>query len=137
MLGHHCLVLTNHAACTLLSNSRNPSAKLAHWAMIIQEMDLDIRYRSGKSNCSADALSRNPVADAVVSCVVAETTELGLQQHSDPEFKALIDYLEKGSLTANDAEARKVIIRSEAFDLTDGILYHESPNSPGSSCPKG
>ena len=44
LLGHHCLVLTDHAACTSLLNSSNPSAKLARWAMIIQEMDLDIQY---------------------------------------------------------------------------------------------
>ena len=101
--------------------------------MIIQEMDLDIRYRSGKSNCSADTLSRNPVLDAV-SCVVAETTELGFQQCGDPEFKSFIDYLEMGSLPADDADTRNVVIRSEAFDLTDRIGYHESPNSPGRWC---
>ena len=44
LLGHHCLVLTDHSACTSLLNSSNPSAKLARWAMIIQEMDLDIQY---------------------------------------------------------------------------------------------
>ena len=122
LLGHHCVVLTDHAACTSLLNSTNPSAKLARWAMIVQEMDLDIRYRSGKSNCSADALSRNPVADAVVSCVTAETTDFGLEQRSDSEFKPLIDYLEKGILPADDAAARKLVINSEAFDLTEGIL---------------
>ena len=29
--------------------------------MIIQEMDLEIKHRSGKSNSNADALSRNPL----------------------------------------------------------------------------
>ena len=33
--------------------------------MNIQEMDLEIRYRSGKSNSNAGALSRNPVPDIV------------------------------------------------------------------------
>ncbi len=30
----------------------------------------------------------------------------------------------------DDAEARKVVIHSEAFDLTEG-LYHECANTPG------
>ena len=60
ILGHHCVVFTDHAACTSLLNSNNPSSKLARWAMAIQELDLDIRHRSGKSNLVADALSRNP-----------------------------------------------------------------------------
>ena len=50
LLGHHCTVLTDHAACMSLLHATHPSAKLARWAMIIQEMDLDIRHRSGKSN---------------------------------------------------------------------------------------
>ena len=34
--------------------------------MVIQELDLDIRHRSGKSNLVADALSRNPLPVAEV-----------------------------------------------------------------------
>ena len=61
ILGHHCVVLMDHSACTSLLNAAHPSAKLARWAMAIQEHDLEIRHRSGRSNASADALSRNPV----------------------------------------------------------------------------
>ena len=55
------MVCRDHSACTSLLNTPNPSAKLARWAMIIQEMDLEIKHRSGKRNSNADALSRNPV----------------------------------------------------------------------------
>ena len=77
-------MLTNHVACTSLLNSSNPSAKLARWAMIIQEMDLDIQYRPGNANHSADALSRDPVVESAVSSVVAETTTINCEQRSDP-----------------------------------------------------
>ena len=43
LLGHPCTVYTDHAACTSLLQSRNLSPKLARWAMIIQELDLDIK----------------------------------------------------------------------------------------------
>ena len=59
ILGHHCTVFTDHSACSSLLKSPNPSAKLARWAMSIQDLDLDIKYRSGKTNVNADALSRN------------------------------------------------------------------------------
>ena len=36
------------------------------WAMVIQELNLDIYHRSGKSNYVADALSRNSVEVANV-----------------------------------------------------------------------
>ena len=46
-LGHKCIVYTDHAACTSLLSCSHPSAKLARWALVIQEMDLDIRHCSG------------------------------------------------------------------------------------------
>ena len=55
------MVFTDHAACTSLLGAKNPSSKLVRWEMAIQELDLDIRHRAGKSNHVADALSRNPV----------------------------------------------------------------------------
>ena len=61
LLGHCTTVYTDHSACLSLLNHPRPSGKLARWAMTIQEMDLIIKHRSGKSNTNADALSRNPV----------------------------------------------------------------------------
>ena len=61
LLGHHTIVYTDHSVCLSLLNHPRPSGKLARWAMTIQEMDLLIKHRSGKSNTNADALSRNPV----------------------------------------------------------------------------
>ena len=48
LLGHRCVVYTDHAPCTSLLNTPHPSAKLARWAMIVQEMDLEIEHRAGK-----------------------------------------------------------------------------------------
>ena len=42
-------------------HSKNPSPKLARCAMIVQELNLDIKHRPGKGNANADALSHNPV----------------------------------------------------------------------------
>ena len=64
LLGHHCTVFTDHSACLSLLNSPHPSAKLARWAMCIQELDLDIKHKPGKLNTNADALSRNPSEEA-------------------------------------------------------------------------
>ena len=132
LLGHHCLVLTDHAACTSLLNKGSPSAKLARWALIIQEMDLDIRYRPGKANTSADTLSRLPVAS--VSGVVAALADLAADQRSDSDFKLIFAYLETGTLPEDDSEARKVALNIDAFDLVDGVLYHECATTPGRWC---
>ena len=66
LLGHRCEVITDHAACVSLLSTPNPSPSLARWAMSIQELDLRIRHRPGKSNLVVNALSRNPVLVAKV-----------------------------------------------------------------------
>ena len=78
LLGHRTKVFTDHSACMSLLNHPRPSGKLARWALTIQGMDLIIRYRSGKSNANADALSRNPVVrapDSESSCKDLCTSE--------------------------------------------------------------
>ena len=75
LLGHHCTVYTDHSACVSLLNTLEPSAKLARWAMTIQEFDLTIKHRAGRKNQRADALSRNPaevVTETNVNAITAE-----------------------------------------------------------------
>ena len=69
LLGHRTTVFTDHTACMSLLNHPRPLGKLARWALTVQELDLVIKYRAGKSNSNADALSRNPVSTSKSDCV--------------------------------------------------------------------
>ena len=60
LYGHTCHLFTDHMALKSLLNTPHPSGKLARWGLTIQELDLHIHYRPGKTNKAADALSRNP-----------------------------------------------------------------------------
>ena len=75
--------------------------------MAIQELDLDICHRSGKSNVVADALSRNSVPVAIFFQIVAHSLspdlptcegDIGKLQHEDPELSLTLQYLEDGVL---------------------------------------
>ena len=57
LLGHHCVVYTDHAPLKAMLKAKHPSGRLARWAGIISELDLDIQYRPGRKNSNADALS--------------------------------------------------------------------------------
>ena len=142
LLGHHTTVMTDHSACTSLLNASKPSAKLARWAMIVQEFDLTIRHRSGKTNTHADALSRNPVVEGEeVSCVrVVQTldsaterkqAELVEEQEKDPDISALIQFVLKGVIPESKTLAKRLALECSQYDLIDGVLYHENPNHPG------
>lgn len=143
LLGHHVTVLTDHSACTSLLNASKPSVKLARWAMIVQEFDLTIRHRSGKSNANADALSRNPitpseeVADVLAvqsldSATQTQQGELADEQAKDLALVPVIIYLRDDVLPDDQKLARKLVLEGPQYDLINGVLHHENPHQPGS-----
>ena len=67
LLGHKTVVFTDHSACIILLKAPHPSAKIVRWAMAVQDLNLEIKLWSGKSNSNADALSRNPVDSGIGS----------------------------------------------------------------------
>ncbi len=148
ILGHRTTVYTDHAACTSLLNSARPSGKLARWALAIQEMDLVIKHRSGRSNGNADALSRNPVVSTVsavetltlpldesISQPEAEQMQLiGAAQREDPELLVFFGYLEQGALPSEETVARRTVLESEHYEVIQGVLHFEPVAFPGRLC---
>ena len=59
--GQHFTLQTDHAALKWLMETRDVTAKLARWALKLQEYDFEIQYRPGKANANADGLSRLPM----------------------------------------------------------------------------
>ncbi len=52
------VVFTDHNPLVFLSRMRNSNQRIMRWALIIQEFNLEIRYKKGKENVLADTLSR-------------------------------------------------------------------------------
>ena len=150
ILERRCIVFTDHAACTSLLSTSNLSLKLARWAMAIQEHDLDIRHRSGRSNRVADALSRTPVpvfnvlqfgpTVNVVQSTVSEPqatlgqceSDVGKLQRADEELIPIFNYLENDVLPSDEKQARRLAMERSNFELIDKVLYYENPAVPES-----
>ena len=129
LYGHKCEVYTDHIALKALLNTPHPSGKLARWGLALQELELDIRYRPGKSNTNADALSRAPIqsSDPIVATVVSNSEgdkTLGSQQRSDEKLRPLIEYLAYQSLPGDEKVAREIVLASPQYALIDGVLYY-------------
>ena len=61
LYGRKFTVFTDHKPLEWLMSKAEPSGRLARWALKIQEYDIEIGYRTGKSNQNADSLSRIPL----------------------------------------------------------------------------
>lgn len=65
LLGHKCLVYTDNNPLSHLASAKLGATE-QRWAAELAAFDFEVRYRSGKSNRNADALSRqHPVAGGI------------------------------------------------------------------------
>jgi hypothetical protein len=56
--GVHFYVITDHNALVWLMSIRDPSGKLARWAIYLQSYDYEIKHRKGRVHSNVDTLSR-------------------------------------------------------------------------------
>lgn len=56
--GRRFCIVTDHKPLTWLFSVKDPSSRLLRWRIKLDEFDYEIKYKSGKTNNNADALSR-------------------------------------------------------------------------------
>ncbi|GBM12294.1 Retrovirus-related Pol polyprotein from transposon 17.6 [Araneus ventricosus] len=84
-----------------LANLKDPSGRLARWALRLQEYDINIVYKRGRKHSDADSMSRKPLFESVVeNCdeipSLAAITDYRKEQLKDKHLKFIIGTLEKG-----------------------------------------
>ena len=139
LLGHKCIVYTDHSPLKAVLAAPHSSGHRARWAETLAEFDIEVRYRPGRTNANADALSRAPqpsvagvnvvnTSSAVVppECAVKPIAEY---QREDPELKDRIHYMETDTIPHDTRHATKFALDAPNFTLIDGVLYFIDPSS--------
>ena len=147
--GKKFYVHTDHGSLSWLMSVKDPTGRLARWALRLQQYDFEIIHRPGPTNGNADALSRRrysttasspPLASidfpvAVLSDACPPPHILYDLQRKDRDLAAIIAYLESSELPESDSKARALLLSIDSFYLdSNGILCHLW--SPGKRCVK-
>uniref|UniRef100_L7LYP4 RNA-directed DNA polymerase n=1 Tax=Rhipicephalus pulchellus TaxID=72859 RepID=L7LYP4_RHIPC len=129
LYGRPFTVLTDHHALCWLASLKDPTGRLARWALRLQEYSYTVVYKSGRLHKDVDCLSRYPVADwdststDSVDCVlsISQLLHLGDEQRRDPDISRLIQRLESSPY---DVSVRM-------FTLKDHTLYRRNLSPAG------
>ena len=122
--GKQFYVHTNHGSLSWLISMKDPTGRLAHWALPLQQYDFDIIHRPGVANGNADALSRRRYSSTVSSPPLVSidfpVAVLGDScpppnipydlQHNDPDPAAIIAYLKSSKLPESDSKAHALLL---------------------------
>ncbi|GFX02860.1 hypothetical protein TNCV_4438421 [Trichonephila clavipes] len=121
IFGKHFTVVTDHHSLCWLMNLKDPSGRLARWALRLQEHDFDVKYKTGKKHSDADALSRNPVEEETETSdkflAVTTSMNLAMEQKKDQDLAKL-------KLLSNSS-------KTEEFRFIDGILCRKNFDPDG------
>ena len=129
LYGKAFTLLTDHNPLTSLRGLKDTEGRLTRWLLFLQQFDITIKNRSGKSNANAEGMSRRrPAAEKVAvpvlndDAVVNSITHLGDQlmlkreQATDEFTLKIIQAIQKGTpLSTRDG-------KWSTFFLRDGIL---------------
>jgi transposase InsO family protein len=145
LFGRPFNIVTDHHSLCWLANLKDPSGRLARWALRLQEHDVTITYKSGHKHRDADCLSRNPVPDRTNDIPsVSAVADIAAEQRDDPELLQVIESLENGVSVKQGYHLMEGVLCKKNYDpleqpwlpvvpkhLRDDILkfYHDAPIS--------
>ena len=73
--GDHFKVISDHASLQWLFKLKNPSGRLARWALELQQYDFTVEYKRGALNTVPDSLSRMYQDEEEVKITAVELNE--------------------------------------------------------------
>ena len=119
--GRKFTVITDHAALEFIKTQTNLSRRQARWLEVLQAADFDVKYRPGKTNIVADALSRRTYLANISTVNVELINEKELEQkyRNDNYLGPILEILKD----ENSIKDPKLAARVKYFELEDNKIY--------------
>lgn len=130
LYGRHFSIITDHHSLCWLVGLRDPSGRLARWALRLQEYDFSVSYKSGRRHTDADCLSRLPVPAppcdddhfddclASLSTAIPTASNLKEEQLKDSSLKTMFDAAQRAQPSC-------------PFVVRDGLLFKRNYSVDG------
>jgi hypothetical protein len=106
LTGVHFTIVTDHRPLKYLLTIKDPSSRLAKWAMFLMEYSFTIEYKPGRMHTNVDTLSRIKTEEEHESKVIA-TIQHEIQER--PAISVIWSKPELAELQRKDAELRDII----------------------------
>ena len=117
--GNRITIITDHASLEYLQTQHTLSRRQVRWLETLQAQDFVIKYRPGKDNVVADALSRIPEVNAITTLQVLEEVQANIREGygQDSYFGPILQELQEGP---HDPKMQTRVAR---FKNQAGLLY--------------
>ena len=126
--GQKVKVVTDHHSLCWLLKKRDLSGRLARWSLQLQDLEIEIVYRSGRLHTDADSLSRAPTGSpddeeeipllAAIPAIPGKPIDITLDQRQSAWWEKIIRGLGEA---APSKRMRKLF---QPYELRGGALYH-------------
>lgn len=132
LYGKKFTILSDHRPLVWLNSIKEPGSRLTRWRLRLAEYDYEIKYKPGKQNCNADALSRiklNALDDTSMAVNIgkqASSKSINVSAEEDnldrtprPRSPYSIRSTDSETLTASEGADRSIIETIHSGENTD------------------
>ena len=123
------ILLTDHKPLQWLMSHKDTSSRLIRWALALQDLNIQIKYRTGKSNGNADYLSRieEPIV-ATVMVAIPMDEKLKEEQDKDSELIIIRKFLDKGTIPEDTLKSLSIHLNKNGYkyNTKKNILYYRT-----------
>lgn len=103
LYGNKFILLIGHKPLTFI-NTSTKNFKILRWRLELENFDYEIKYKEGKTNVVADALSRKDLENINQNCLFQRSKKKGLKGRNPKEEQCTMDINVNENLSISDSQ---------------------------------